>query len=153
MGILQARILEWVAIPFSRGSSWPRNWTRVSCIAGRLFTGWATRKAQRNDYWNSKGESPKQRNTLSVSRCAPWGLAQLARGNLSERDSGKSILTSLLCFQHSTGVPHWPSSTWSQRARKSISVVHKAHCPRVEMSASLMSMLIWINFWMQFPEK
>ena len=35
-GILQARILEWVAIPFSRGSSWPRDWTRVSCIAGRL---------------------------------------------------------------------------------------------------------------------
>ena len=31
-GILQARILEWVAIPFSRGSSWPRDWTLVSCI-------------------------------------------------------------------------------------------------------------------------
>ena len=44
-GILQARILEWVAIPFSRGSSWPRNWTRVSCIAGRSFTIWATREA------------------------------------------------------------------------------------------------------------
>ena len=37
-GILQARILEWVAIPFSRGSSWPRDWTCVSCIAGRFFT-------------------------------------------------------------------------------------------------------------------
>ena len=45
-GILQARILlEWVAISFSRGSSWPRNWTRVSCIAGRFFTSWATREA------------------------------------------------------------------------------------------------------------
>ena len=32
-GILQARILEWVAIPFSRGSSWPADWTQVSCIA------------------------------------------------------------------------------------------------------------------------
>ena len=31
-GILQARILEWVAISFSRGSSWPRNWTHVSCL-------------------------------------------------------------------------------------------------------------------------
>ena len=41
-GILQARILEWVAIPFSRGSSWPRDRTRVSCPAGRLFTIWAT---------------------------------------------------------------------------------------------------------------
>ena len=37
-GILQARILEWIAIPFSRGSSQPRDWTLVSCIAGRLFT-------------------------------------------------------------------------------------------------------------------
>ena len=42
---LQARTLEWVAISFSRDSSWPRNWTLVSCIAGRFFTIWATRKA------------------------------------------------------------------------------------------------------------
>ena len=35
-GILQARTLEWVAISFSRGSSWPRDWTWVSCIAGRF---------------------------------------------------------------------------------------------------------------------
>ena len=44
-GILQARILEWVAYPFSRGFSRPRNWTRVSCIAGGFFTNWATREA------------------------------------------------------------------------------------------------------------
>ena len=37
-GILQARILEWVAIPFSRGSSQPKDQNRVSYIAGRLFT-------------------------------------------------------------------------------------------------------------------
>ena len=37
-GSLQARILEWVAIPFSRESSWPRDQTRVSCITGRIFT-------------------------------------------------------------------------------------------------------------------
>ena len=36
-GILQARILEWVAFPFSRGSSQPRDWTHVSRIAGRFF--------------------------------------------------------------------------------------------------------------------
>ena len=41
-GISQARILEWVAIPFSRGSSWPRDRTQVFCIAGGFFTGWAT---------------------------------------------------------------------------------------------------------------
>ena len=43
-GILQARILEWAAIPFLRGSSQPRNQTRVSFIEGRFFTIWTTRE-------------------------------------------------------------------------------------------------------------
>ena len=41
-GILQARILEWVVIPFSRGSSQPKDWTLVSCIAGRFYIIWTT---------------------------------------------------------------------------------------------------------------
>ena len=45
-GIFQARVLECVAISFSRGSSWPRDRTRVSRIVGRPFTIWATREAQ-----------------------------------------------------------------------------------------------------------
>ena len=44
-GIFQARILEWVAISSSRGSSQPRDWTFVSCIAGGFFTCWALREA------------------------------------------------------------------------------------------------------------
>ena len=44
-GILQARILEWVAFPFFRRSSQPRDRTQVSHIAGRFFTNWATREA------------------------------------------------------------------------------------------------------------
>ena len=44
-GILQTRILEWVAFPFSRGSSHPRDQTQVTCIAGGFFTSWATREA------------------------------------------------------------------------------------------------------------
>ena len=44
-GILQARILEWVAISSSKGSSWPRDQTWVSCVAGRFFTVWATKEA------------------------------------------------------------------------------------------------------------
>ena len=47
-GILQARILEWVAFPFSRRSSQPRDRTQVSCIAGRFFASRATREAQEN---------------------------------------------------------------------------------------------------------
>ena len=44
-GILQARILQWVAFSFSRGSSWPRDQTQVSCIASGFLTSWATREA------------------------------------------------------------------------------------------------------------
>ena len=44
-GTFQARILEWVTFPFSMGSSQPRDWTGVSCIAGGFFTNWATREA------------------------------------------------------------------------------------------------------------
>ena len=47
-GILQAKILEF-AISFSKGPSQPRDWTQVSCIAGRFFTIWATREAQCRD--------------------------------------------------------------------------------------------------------
>ena len=49
-GILWARILEWVAFPFSKGSSQPRDRIQVSCIAGRFFTSWATRETQ--EYWS-----------------------------------------------------------------------------------------------------
>ena len=43
-GIFQARVLEWVAISFSSGSSWPRDGTQVSHIVDRCFTIWATRE-------------------------------------------------------------------------------------------------------------
>ena len=44
-GILQARILEWVDFPFSRGSSQPRDWTQVTHVANGFFTNWAIREA------------------------------------------------------------------------------------------------------------
>ena len=49
-GILQARIMEWVAFPFSRGSSQPRDRSQNSCIADGFFTSWATREDQ--EYWS-----------------------------------------------------------------------------------------------------
>ena len=49
-GILQARILEWVAISFSKGSSRPRDRSRVSYIAGRRFTLWATKGQSNQSY-------------------------------------------------------------------------------------------------------
>ena len=61
-GILQARILECIAFPFSRGSSQPRDQTRVSCIAGGFFTNWAIREAlvmgRRHEWWECLGSWP-----------------------------------------------------------------------------------------------
>ena len=54
-GILQARILEWVAMPSSRGSSQPGDWTQVSRIVGRSFTVWATREAHK---WCERASVP-----------------------------------------------------------------------------------------------
>ena len=55
-GILQARVLEWVAISFSRGSSQPRDQTLLSCIPGRHFNLWATREAPWNRTLSLKGK-------------------------------------------------------------------------------------------------
>ena len=51
------RILQWVAYPFSSGSSWPRNLTRVSCIAGGFFTNWAMREAHNPNTWGKRTSS------------------------------------------------------------------------------------------------
>ena len=61
MGILQARILEWVAMPSSSGSTQPKNQTQVSCIAGGFFTSWATREAPQKIWW------------LLVKKSMGWG--------------------------------------------------------------------------------
>ena len=61
MGILQARVLEWVAYPFSTETFWPRNRTGVSCIAGGLFTSWAVQEAH-GEINQSKRERAQIRN-------------------------------------------------------------------------------------------
>ena len=61
MGILQARIPEWIAMPSSRGSSQPRDKTQVSRIAGGFFTSWATREAQ--EYWREWPKSFSSRSS------------------------------------------------------------------------------------------
>ena len=62
VGILQARILEWATIPFSRGSSWPRNATWVSCIAGRFFTSEPPAKPKGPRQIHPVGRSKKEAN-------------------------------------------------------------------------------------------
>ena len=59
-------VLEWVAYPFSRGSSWPRNLTGISCIAGRLFTYWAIREASKyaGKDWRQKEKGMTEDKTV-----------------------------------------------------------------------------------------
>ena len=72
-GIFQDRILEWVAIAFSRGSSQPRDWTQVSCFAGRVFTDWSTREAMGVNTGNFCSscaclQLPKEKDSLVSAR-------------------------------------------------------------------------------------
>ena len=78
--ILQARILEWVAFPFSRGSSQPRDRTQASHITGGFFTSWALRKVQ--EYWSgepipSPVDLPDPGIKLGLLHCM-WILHQLS---------------------------------------------------------------------------
>ena len=69
-GIFQARILEWVAILFSRGSSQPRDQAQISRFAGRFFTIWATRETPRTLEWVAvpfSRESSQPRDRTQVS--------------------------------------------------------------------------------------
>ena len=112
--ILQARMLKWVAIVFSKGSSQLRDRTQVSCIAGRFFTAWTTRESQKGcvgpgQYllvlWahssrNSSWHSPLKvvgfhQHPLSSSRKAFWGKPK--QQNKTKRNPWnywKKVLTS-----------------------------------------------------------
>ena len=71
-GILQARILAWVAFPFCTVSSWPRNWTRVSYTAGGFFTDWAIREIHIWGCWYFYQQSwfqPVIHSTQHLARC------------------------------------------------------------------------------------
>ena len=100
-GILQQRILEWVAIPFSRGSSQPRDRTQVSHIAGSFFTIWATReapdvlKASPNEmiWWPS---SPKAYWSPRIDNINPYDMALLLHHQpIREFDTSWSLMLRL----------------------------------------------------------
>ena len=87
-GILQARTLEWVAMPSSRGSSWPRDGTQVSHIAGGFFTLWATKPLY------SKGD-PKF-HTI-------WSLCQLTIIVLKKKTTSKFIKLNEISVKYNRG--------------------------------------------------
>ena len=109
IGILQARILEWVANPFSTGSSWPRDRTQVSCIAGRFFTICNTKEAS----------SSKCHRDIQVI-----GLLYLQKSRVTlhtkinfkaSRGLGDLSLVLLLCTETLWLLPSWAVSSlqWS----------------------------------------
>ena len=94
------RILEWVAYPFSRGSSKPRDQTQVSRIAGRFFTSWATRETQ--EYWSGclsllQPSFPTQESNWDLLHCRQT-LNQLSYEENPRLDSGYfSLIPSCDC--------------------------------------------------------
>ena len=98
-GILQARILKWFAISFSSGSSQPRDRTQISCITGRFFTDWATRKAVVFDVkWSPVTQScptlcdpmdyslPGSSHGIFQARVLEWVAISFSRGSSPSRD-------------------------------------------------------------------
>ena len=115
-GILQAKTLEWVVIPFSRGSSWPRDWTQVSCIAGRFFISWATR------------EVPKLLSVSSVQSLSrvwlfatPWITARQASLSITSSRSSLRLMSieSVMPSSHSSSVVPFSSCPQSLPASES----------------------------------
>ena len=83
-GIFLVRILEWVTMPSSRGSSRPKNWTCVSCTAGGFSHHWATRKALKGGWLAGKSEETWHALPLEIgSTCGPREWARPPKKTLS----------------------------------------------------------------------
>ena len=131
--ILQARILEWVTVPFSRGSSQPRDRIWVSCVTGRFFTNRATKEALKvkrvykfsisqhvqlrltkdSDPW-----LPYSKIIKNVYHVLGWNVISYYDRKNAHRESNISLLkgcTLLLFFYH------WPEqSTWTLEERRKV---------------------------------
>ena len=123
-GIFQARILEWVAISFSRGSSQPRDRTRVSCTAGRFSADWATREAlhwilrirltlHSSVAWDTGRWHLLPRVTHSVSS-GVWGSGP--------RKSGLRVLSNHHLATHDSWHQKWPWATKFTATKTAVTV-------------------------------
>ena len=119
MGILQARILEWVAMPTSRAPSQPRDWTQISRTAGRFFTVWAQKPIPSPGELHNPGIEPGSpllqadslpaelpgmplitNKSLSLSTFVIWKFKLIINGKTPK--SIWLLSTSLLCRQTGT---------------------------------------------------
>ena len=109
-GILQARILEWVAISFSRGSSWPRDQTQISHFAGRRFNLWATREALSNYLnfiLNVAAPPPPQVSLIKEDKGEPWESERTQRNDGLGHSQYFSIMSKLT--SNSASLPWYPT--------------------------------------------
>ena len=117
-GVSQARILDWAATSFSRGSSWPRDWTHISCIGRRILYHWATRKASGRVLCSDENHWDKQ-TPLKLSTSLFCELPEAKTRVLSSSPSPGSGLkvpravTPVLPPQDLAGHPIVP--TWDDR--------------------------------------
>ena len=119
-GILQAKILEWVPIPFSRRSSWPRDQIQVSCPSGRFFTIWATREARdctcmplcapKSGLYQSSAEffvKPTQCPILgSFSETESW-VRQVFQGLSVDWEDDKWVISISTVWYHGSDGKNW----------------------------------------------
>ena len=100
--IPQARILEWVVIPFSRGSSRPRDWTRVSCITDSFFIVWATRETLKKGSFKMFGNGQDRFSfTASSYHLSPFHVSWFDLNLEQDKDKREKqgiCLTTGLCF-------------------------------------------------------
>ena len=149
-GILQARVLEWVAILFSKRSSWLRDWTWLSCIASRVFTVWATREgAPLPTPWDlrSQGQPREQQQIIvDLERIIIYSrslMNQYAQGTLSwifwstEFITKSFIITKLSIKNYITSL-----STLACVIARDPSIFHPHHFVPPELS-HLLSQHLW----------
>ena len=103
-------ILEWIAYPFSRGSSRPRNRTRVSCIAGRSFTSWATRKVP----WLGMKPGPQ---ALGVQSLDHWTTGEVPPLTIRAHNSHGTLTSCPLNFRLQISRPLDPRKKCSHENR------------------------------------
>ena len=141
-GIFQARILELIAISFSRGFSQPRNWTQVSCIAGRFFPDWAMREApkrvsstnsplsQRASHNRSPSASPfKLKTVLTPAFCTWCSLCLELHASMYAHGlhlSFHSSFCSKACISERSSIMHW--IFYNGTPRKFICWSHSPQC-------------------------
>ena len=164
-GILQATIREWVAMPSSRGSSWPRDWTQVSCIAGRSLTVWATGEAlccwgthvSLHPSWAWHWPLPQGPLWAFPSHFPEW----LVSSEISPFDSGADPPLPVISFQKSgqsrVGAALWRINFWRRGSRwrgsEWVTSQLQRHCSKVLTSTEskgfflVLDLPLWTLAW------